>query len=357
MTNVNRGLVLTAILGIALGLAFTSVWADVKIQSLTHFGGIVGMGASNITDTSYLQGHKKRSESNTQFTGAILGTLQKWKHGDKGSYEVTIYQVDENRKFILDTDSKTYREAPIYTPPQPPQQVEPSTSQNSSGAQKQNDERVVKNEFKVTDTGKHQTINGFQTHEYLVTWDLETENTKSHEHARSLMTTELWNSEDARFATARKEQAAYNQAFAKLMHMPIPSDMAKQYGLLQLNVSTQGKGQLSDADMKAFADKLSKIKGFPVVTDVKWEAGCISNCAQDQQTTSQDQQSQDNSGALSSLLGSLMSKDSTQSSQSGQQKSTDGLTTIFQSHTEIQSIDTGSQPASLFDVPAGYTKD
>ena len=357
MTNVSRKIALTAVLGLIMGLALTSIRADVKIQSLTHFGGIVGMGASNITNTSYLQGHKKRSESNTQFTGAILGTLQKWKHGDKGSNEVIIYRLDENRKFILDSDNKTYREEPIYTPPQPSQQTGSSATSNNSGEQKENDERVVKNEFKVQDTGKRQTINGFQTHEYLVTWDLETENTKTHEHARSLMTTELWNSDDARLAAARTQQAAYNQAYAQLMHIPMPSDMAKQYGLLQLNMSPNGRGQLTDKDMKSFMDKLSKIKGFPVVTDVKWEAGCISNCAQDQQTASQDQQSSDNSGALGNLLGNLMSKNSTQNSQSGQQKSTDGLTTIFQSRNEVQSIDTGSQPTSLFDVPTGYTKD
>ncbi|MGA9853725.1 MAG: hypothetical protein WBR29_00410 [Gammaproteobacteria bacterium] len=357
MTNVNCRVALTVILGLILGLAFTSVRADVKIQSLTHFGGIAGMGASNITDTSYLQGHKQRSESSTQFTGAILGALQKWKHGDKDSHSVTIYRVDENRKIMLDTDKKTYLEEPIYTLPQPSQEAPPSASPNNSGEQKEKDVRVVKSEFKVQDTGKRQTINGFQTHEYLVTWDLETENTKTHEHTRSLMTTELWNSDDARFAVARKQQAAYNHAYAQLMHMPLPSDMAKQYGLLQLNMSPNGSGQLTDEDMKSFTDKLSKIKGFSVVTDVKWDAGCISNCAQDQQTASQDQQSSDNSGALGSLLGSLMSKNSTQSSQSGQQKGTDGLTTIFQSHTEVQSIDTGNQPASLFEAPTGYTKD
>jgi len=358
MTNVNSKVALTAVLGLIVGLSFSTVRADVKIQSLTHFGGIVGMGASNITDTSYLQAHKKRSESNTQFTGAVLGTVQKWmSHGDEGGNSVTIYRIDENRKFILDNGKKTYQEQPIYTPSQPSQEAKPFASPNNSGEQKENDVRVVKNEFKVQDTGKSQTINGFQTHEYLVTWDLETENIKTHEHARSLMTTELWNSEDERFIAVRKEQAAYDQAYAQLLHMPMPSDMAKRYGLLQINVSAKGRGQLTDKDMKVFADKLSKIKGFPVVTDVKWEAGCISNCAQDQQTPPQGQQSSDNSGGLGSLLGSLMSKNSAQNPQSGQQKSTDGLTTIFQSHSEVQSIDTGSQPASLFEVPAGYAKD
>jgi len=136
MTNVYSKLALTTVLGLIMGLALTSVRADVKIQSLTHFGGIVGMGANNITNTSYLQGHKKRSESNTQFTRALLGTLQKWKHGDKGSNEVTIYRADENRKFILDSNNGTYRHVLVYIPPQPSHEGGSYASANNSGEQK-----------------------------------------------------------------------------------------------------------------------------------------------------------------------------------------------------------------------------
>ncbi len=338
---------MTAAMGLILGLACAGVRADVKILSETNFGGIAGMGASNITETSYLRGHDKRVESNTQFTGAILGTLQRWKHGDKGSNAVTIYRLDENRKYLLDPDNKTYQAEPIYAPP-PSAESGSSTSQNGSGGS-ENDVRVVKNEFTVKDTGKSRVINGFQTHEYLVTWDLETENTKTHERSRSLMTTDLWNSDDARFLAAHKDQAAYNLAYAQLMHMPMPADMAKQYGLFQMSY-------LTDKDIRPFMDKLSKIKGFPVATDVKWEAGCIANCSGNDQASSQNQHDSDNSNALGGLLGSLLSKNATQNDQSSGQKTTDGLNTIFHSYTEVKSIDTGNQPVSLFEVPAGFTK-
>jgi hypothetical protein len=350
MTNVNINIALTAALGLILGLAISPVRADVKVQSVTHFGGIAGMGASDISNTSYLQGIKKRVESNVKFTGAILGALQKWKHGDKGSSEVTIFRLDGNRKFLLNTENNTYREEPIYTPPRPTQEARSSASSRNSSGQKENDVRVVKNEFNVRDTGKTQNVNGFQTREYLVTWNLETENIKTHEHSRSLMTTELWNSEDARFISAHKEEATYNRAYAQLMHMPTTGDMAKQFGLTQVTF-------LRDKDMKPFLEKLSKIRGFPVVTDVKWEAGCISSCAENDQTAPKEQQSSGNSDALGGLLSNLLAKKSAQNPQSDQHSnSANGLATIFQSHTEVQTIDTGSQPSSLFDVPAGYTK-
>lgn len=350
MKNVNLKIALTAALGLALGLILASARADVTVQTVTRFGGIAGMGASDITNTSYLQGHKKRSESSVKFTGAVLGIMQKWmSHGDKGGNSVTIYRVDENRKLALNTDKKTYREEPIYAPPQPSQESDKSSSSTSnSGEKKESDVHVVKSEFNVQDTGKAQVINGFQTHEYLLTWNLETENTKTRERGRSLLTTELWNSEDARFATARKEEAAYSHAYAKLLNFSMPADTAKQYGLLQM-------GYLTAKDVKPFTDKLSKIKGFPVVTDVKWEAGCSSNCPNNGQTQSQPQQDT-GSGSLSGMLSGLLTNKNAQKTQGDQQQNTNGLTTIFTSRTEVQSIDTNNLPALLFEVPAGYSK-
>ena len=39
MINVNRKITLTAALGITLGLAISTVRADVTVQTMTHFGG------------------------------------------------------------------------------------------------------------------------------------------------------------------------------------------------------------------------------------------------------------------------------------------------------------------------------
>jgi len=144
MTNVIDRAALTAVLGLVLALASAGARADVRILSVTNFGGIAGMGASDITDNSYLHGHDKRVESNIQFTGAILGTLQKWKHGDKGSNGVTIYRLDENRKYLLDADSKTYRVEPIYVPPQTSGADASSGAQGNSGGQQDNDVRIIK---------------------------------------------------------------------------------------------------------------------------------------------------------------------------------------------------------------------
>ncbi|MGH8378692.1 MAG: hypothetical protein ACRER7_07035 [Gammaproteobacteria bacterium] len=45
MRNVYSKLGLTVILVLALGLALSAARADVKVETMTHIGGIAGMGA------------------------------------------------------------------------------------------------------------------------------------------------------------------------------------------------------------------------------------------------------------------------------------------------------------------------
>lgn len=344
--------VLAGLLGAGVGRA------DVKLQTVTHFGGIAGIGESDLTDVSYLQGHSKRTETSIKFTGAVLGTLQKWvSHGAQGTNLIHIYLLDQNKLITLNPEKKTYSEQPIYTPPQPGEQPEAQASSSEEPGTaprrpEQSDVRVVKSEFKVRDTGKTRLINGFNCRNYELTWDIETENVKTHERGRSLMTAELWNSADARFEKVRREELDYSRAFVRLMHLPqLYSGMdARQLGLNQLPFAT-AQGQ------KELFDKLGRIKGYPVATDVKWEAGCTAHCAT--QSEPQQQPQEQSSGGLGGMLGGFLAKKLGGGSQGQAQNQANaaGMNVIFSSHTELESLDTAPLPASIFEVPAGYRRD
>ncbi len=56
------------------------------------------------------------------------------------------------------------------------------------------------------------------------------------------------------------------------------------------------------------------------------------------------------------MLSGLLAKTAEKQAQNQPQQNTDGLSVIFTSHTELKSLDTGSLSGSLFEVPAGYTK-
>ena len=325
-----------AAFGFTLGLlAPLAANADVKMEHFTHFGGVLGMGASDINTTEYLQGLKMREESDIKFTGAVLGALQRLtSHGSKGSQSVSILRVDENKRYSLKTDKLTYSVSPLYQPEK--------KQEDSSGEAKDkedNDTKITKNEFTVKDTGKKKAINGWDCREYIITWNVETENTKTHEKGKSVMTSDLWNASDAKLQKARDEQLAYSKAYLKLMHLPTNPDELKQFGF--------GTATISGADSKAFFDKLHTVKGYPVSIDVTWEAS--STKGKDDSAQSDSQDDKDAVKALGNLFGSK--------SDDSKPANDDGMTTVFTSHTELKSVDTGSLDKGLFEVPAGYTQD
>ena len=319
--------------------------ADVTIERLTHFDEVTGITSHDSTTTDYIQGNRKREENRRKFTGAVLGAWQHFRHEDNGALSVDIFDVNANKHYELDTDKKTYSEEPIYEPPQPGEHEKSGAGSESDQRQQQqeNDTKVTKNEFTVKATGKTRNINGFNTAEYLVTWDLETENTKTGEKGKSLMTTDMWNSTDANLAKARQEEQAYEQAYLKLMHEPSNLDEVRQYGFATV--------RLNGADQKKFFDKLRTIKGNPVSVDVTWQTAST-DAKGKSEASKHDQQA---APSLDSAIGSLFGSHS----KSDEKKKTDnnGMTTIFSSHTEIKSVKVGNLSKSLFEVPKDYKID
>src|SRR5580698_4405449 len=324
--------------------------ADVTIARVTHFDEVTGIASHDTTSTDYIQGDKKREENLRKFTGSVLGAWQKFRNEDNGSLDVDIYLVGDNKHLDLDPKKKTYSEDAIYDPSQQGKQGNPKGNAQTQQQQKKDDDvKITKNDFTVKDTGQSKTINGFDTHEYLVTWDVETVNTKTGEKGKSLMTTDLWNSTDSKLAKAQEEEVAYGKAYLKLMQLPSnPREMA-QYGFSSVNIN------MTPADEKAFFDKLRTIKGYNVSMDVRWEsAGTDANGKPTNTDNSQQNQSQTLDSALGSLLGSKpKSDDSSKKPAAG----TPGMTTIFSSHIEVKSVDTGAIAAAQFAVPADYKKE
>ena len=332
-----------------LALAPLAARADVKVETLTHINEVTGITAHDSDTTDYFQGTKKREENLRKFTGSVLGAWQKFRGEDKGSMDIDIYIVDTNKHYDLDPQKKTYSEDAIYDPSQPQKAPEGGNAQSQKQQPQQDqDVKVTKNELTVKDTGKTQTINGFDTHEYLITWDYETQNTKTGDTSKSLMTTDLWASMDPRLPKARDAEMAYNKAYLQLMHIQIPEEEGRLYGFGSGTLTINGQ------DEKAFFDKLRSIKGMPVSTDVTWEVGGTSAKGGATNSGAEQAHAQQN---LDSALGSLFGQKQPDNSQQNQKQGTPGMTTFFSSHVEIKAIDTSSVDASMFQVPSDYKVD
>ena len=334
-------------------LAPLAAQADVKIETLTHVNEITGVTNHDSDTTDYIQGDKMREENLRKFTGSVLGAWQKFRGEDKGSMDIDIFDVSANKHWNVDPQKKVYTVESIYDPNQPSKAPPPggTTQQQQQQEQQDKDVKVTKNEFTVKDTGQSKTINGFDTHEYLITWDYETQNTKTGETGKNLMTTDTWTSTDAKLVKARETQAAYGKSYRQLMHMQGAEgyDVSSVYGLDNGHVVVNGQ------DMKSDIDKLHTIKGLPVSTDVTWEAG---GTDKDGKQTNDSDAGKDSSKNLDSALGSLFgSKKSDDSSSQPAKQGTPGMTTIFSSHYEVKGVDTSAVDASQFQVPADYKVD
>src|SRR6185312_16687852 len=334
-------------------LAPLTAQADVKIETLTHVNEITGVTNPECDHTDYIQGDKMREENLRKFTGSVLGAWQKFRGEDKGSMDIDIFDVSANKHWNMDPQKKVYTVESIYDPNQPskaPPQC--GTTQQPQQDQQDKDVKVTKNEFTVKDTVQTKNVNGFDTHEYLITWDYETLNTKTGETGKNLMTTDTWTSTDAKLAKARETQMAYGKAYRQLMHMPGSEggyDVSSVYGLDNGHVIVIGQ------DMKSDIDKLHTIKGLPVSTDVTWEAG---GTDKDGKQTNDSDAGKDSGKSLDSALGSLFgSKKSDDSSNQPAKQGTPGMTTIFSSHYEVKGVDTSAVDASQFQVPADYKVD
>jgi hypothetical protein len=176
-----------------------------------------------------------------------------------------------------------------------------------------------------------------------VTWDVETENTKTGEKGKSLMTTDLWNSMDPALAKAHAEEVAYDSAYLKLMHVPSDSGEIQQYGF--------GTMHLNGEDQKKFFDKLHTIKGYPVSTDVTWQTASTDANGKPKADTKDEQPHESVDSAIGSLFGAHSKQDDSKKTNSN------GMTTIFSSHIEIKSVRTGALDKTLFVVPKDYKTD
>lgn len=329
--------------------------ADVTIQRLVHFDEVTGLAAHDTTETDYIQEDKKREEDLRKFTGSVLGAWQKFRGEDNGSASVDIYLVGENKHYDIDPNKKTYSVDAIYDPQQPARSgSEGGNGQPQEQKQQDNDTKVTKNEFSVKETGQKKNINGFDTVEYLLTWDVETENTKTGEKGKWLMTADLWNTTDAKLAKAQKEEMVYTQAYLKLMQLPSNPAELTEYGLSGASING---ANITAADRKAFLDKLHTVKGYSVTADVRWEVAGTDKSGKSQNDNSQSQQGQGRpnlDNALGSLFGGNKKSDSSQQQQS---TGTPGMTTMFHSYTEVKSVDFSSIAATQFQAPADYKKE
>lgn len=331
---------------VAIALGFPTVWmlptaamADVTVTRATQFGGIMGMGASKSTSVEYIKGDEKRDDRTMKFTGSILSKFG----GTRTS--VTIYRVDKNRIFTLNTARHTYTALPMTA----------SNAQATSGTQSgagdksqqhgndshQNHTKVIRNELTVKATGKRNTINGYRCKEYLMTWLVVTEDTRTKQRSKSVMTSDIWaTSETRELHTLKTDELAYSHAYLKRLGLEISPQQQQQFGLNML-------GLMSGRSQRDLKRAMSKIHGYPISISVKWQSNAQNNDSGDNGEAALAHVA----GNLGGLLSGVLHQD-----ENNAKPTTGNMQTIFSSTTELVKVNTAAIPSRTFEIPTGYHK-
>ncbi|MFQ5441241.1 MAG: hypothetical protein ACE5EB_00780 [Thermodesulfobacteriota bacterium] len=314
-------------------LSFSAAaYSDVTVKRFVKSGGVAGMGASEHYEKEQVKGLKKRVESTGKFTGGFLGKVT-------GTKKTTmIYDVKKDVVFTLYPSKKRYTERSITLP-----EEDSSGDKRGQGAADDaldsdggSEVRVVKNELKMKDTGRKKNMNGFPCRLYTLTWLMVTENIKTGERTKNLMTGDYWTTPETDDIKAlMREAGRFNRAYLKKMGLDMSPEEFKSMGLSIL-------GNLARGGAQELKKEMARMKGYPIVTSVKWESESSMKEAK------KKDDGIDIKNGVGGLLGSLSKK--VVKKDRGKKKP------VFDSYVEIKSIDTAAVSADKFSVPGDYRK-
>jgi hypothetical protein len=322
---------------------------DVTVERFNKSGGIKGIGASESAVVEKVSRLKKHETSSVKMTGAVGGFLGRIA-GDMGSDVIT--DIDKDVVRTLDHKKKVYTERPITLP----KEKEEHSGRAEKGKEEKPKVRVVRNEISVKDTGERKTINGFDCNRYIVTWLIETENIETKERSKTTMTNDLWNTPETNEIRAlQKEELEFSKAYMKKLGLSISPEDARKFGMTAVAGMFGDDEQAVQKKLKELQEKLAKIKGYPIVTALKWE---IESPEASQRAggekAEKESEGTDLSGGIGGLLGGLAKKAAKKKAAESAKEGTKDGNVLFDFHSEIKKIDVSSIPSSDFEVPSGY---
>ena len=307
-----------------------------------------GFGTFVSTSSDRLTADRKLTEAESEFKGkGLLGGLagktflRPGKTGDlvdlTGS---TFTQIDHKRKEYTITPLQNWAET---------RRQAMSGSDSGSSQKTESEIRIVKSEFRVSDSGESKTFNGFACRKFTSLWTVDWENTRTGEKGTDRLETAVWTTQptDALKAASAEEMAFYK---GYLSAIGLPSEKLQQdvlgtewIGLLAAFDPAGGKSNLKP-DAAVVAREMQKIEGYPIVVDGKYYPAPKAKPAESESPSSG---LGGIGGALGKIGGGLLKKKPDPEEEKAP---------AISFYTEIISLNSASVDPAELQVPAGYKK-
>jgi hypothetical protein len=202
-------------------------------------------------------------------------------------------------------------------------------------------------DFKVRDTGEKKTVNGFDTHQVLLTITVREKGRKLEESGGIVVTSDMWM---AKTIAAMKEIAAFDLRYAQKLQGPMMNGASAQ----EMAAALAMYPQMKDAMAKMAAEG-SKLDGTPILTTVTFDAvKSAEQIAQESRQGDGDQKT-GSSDPVSGLLGGLARRAAQRKSggESGGSNEDKTRANFMTTTTEVLKISTDVAPGDVA-VPMGY---
>jgi hypothetical protein len=320
-----------------------SATADLKTETLTRASLLTGIGTTEVLSSTAYQGEKRTESQTTKVVGGIGGAL-----AGKPQTSVEITRLDKDLVWDLNPAKKTYTERPIAMSAQ----TEVRTGRRQSGPDQGKPYKIVKSELKVNKTGEKKDINGFPCEEYVVTWEVVLEDTASKGTVTQVMTTDLWNTPlTDKLKQTREIESAFSRSYAKRLGRGLSPEETDRLGAGMLTSMYGLDSKETAGKLEQVGKELTKIEGYSIVTEVKWQVKADSAAAQKPAHSHGGEATPEPEPAPTGLRGMIANKLVPKPAAKPTEENV-----VFSSYHEVKSVSLDPISETEFEIPDGYKK-
>jgi hypothetical protein len=317
-------------------LSSYSVRADVRAdeKSKVEFAGMLGRMFNMFGG--------KGAREGTASTVAVKGNRKATLNDSTGQ----IIDLDEEKVYDLDLKKKSYK---VITFAEMRRQIEEARKKAEEDARKEQpqeekakpadpNQKQVEVDFDLKNTGEKKTINGFDTHQAVMTITVREKGKTIEESGGLVMTSDMWL---APKIAAMKEIAEFDIKYARKLYGPMVAGISAS----QMAMVAATYPMMKDAMAKMSAEG-GKLDGTAIQTTVTMDAV---KSAEQLAQESKEESKPSGGGGISGRLGGMLAK------KIGPKKEDAGKTrsTFMTMNTEVLKVATDVSAADVA-VPAGF---
>ncbi len=314
---------------------------------------IAKLGSYASETTSRYTSRIKADDADSKFeSSGLMGKLAGsfFANGRLGS----IVNLDEKNVYSIVYKEKKYSVQPIQKISMPELEGNTDESDDDEGEAAPSQVKVLRQEFKVIDTGNEQMLNAFKVHEYHIHYLYEVENINTRViRTDSMKVIVMTTAQENLFEQANRTKAAFQKEYMAAMGLDYQDmDYESMMGMnwLKIMQSLDPKSQVDGNQAPTLNfDELKKIKGYPVLTD-----GQMCNRVIDPNQT----QAQSSSGdeGIPTSFGGLFNKAKKKMDDSKEKKDPSAYQGSLSWRMETVSVLLDGISADKLAVPAGFKK-